>query len=84
MGADPLIASQRGGEHALADPTLTGQAQRMGVTGKPDRAAAHSQHYGVPSCVVALDLLKPKFPLQDRHFRAFGRRVANGRVKEAG
>jgi hypothetical protein len=40
--------------------------------------------YGVPSCVVALDLLKPKFPLQDRHFRAFGRRVANGRVKEAG
>jgi len=34
--------------------------------------------------VVALDLLKPKFPLQDRHFRAFGRRVANGRVKEAG
>jgi hypothetical protein len=34
--------------------------------------------------VVALDLLKPKFPLQDRHFRAFERRVANGRVKEAG
>jgi hypothetical protein len=38
----------------------------------------------VPSCAVALDLRKPKFPLQDRHFRAFGRRVANGRVKEAG
>jgi hypothetical protein len=40
--------------------------------------------YGVLSCVVALDLLKPKFPLQNRHFRAFGRCVANGRVKEAG
>ena len=50
MGADPLIASQRGGEHALADPALTGQAQRGGVTGEPDRAAAHSQQrLAVPS-----------------------------------
>jgi len=33
---------------------------------------------------VTLDLRKPKFPLQDRHFRAFTGGVAGQCAKEAG
>ncbi|MGI8535981.1 MAG: hypothetical protein ACR2K2_05675, partial [Mycobacteriales bacterium] len=40
--------------------------------------------YGVPSCLVFLDLRKPNFPIPDRHFRAFSRSVADLYMKYRG
>jgi hypothetical protein len=40
--------------------------------------------YGVPSARQTLDLRKPKFPKQDRHFRTFSPRVEHHSLKSRG
>ena len=81
-----LPMSGRPGRPAAEAATLPAWATTPVPSPVTDNPADHEVRftYGVPSSLATLDLRKPKYPMQDRHFRASTRRQTPSTMNEPG